>query len=74
MTNREIAVRKFNLGSVVIGCLVAFALLYLQGYTEDHEQKEIESARELAAKARAVEWSDLDKAGRHMTAFDKIKK
>lgn len=75
MTARDLAIRKFNLTSIVIGCLAALALIYLQGYSQERDERAAQAAREAQAKAqRSVEWDHLDAAGRAMSGFDRIGK
>jgi type II secretory pathway pseudopilin PulG len=75
MTQRDLDLRKFNLASVIVGCLIALALIYLQGYSQERDERDAEAARQAQAKQqRAVEWAHLDAAGQQMTSFDRIKK
>lgn len=59
---------------------ICYALLLILVYADRQEadeksaQQEAAIAKENAKRdARQVEWIDLDKVGRYLTAFDKIK-
>lgn len=67
---------KFMDYLAIIGGLLLVLLCYADRQESDARAAEREVAianRNARQAARQVEWVDLDKVGRYLTAFDKIK-